>query len=82
MSEKLKPCPFCGTSVCIEKKALWHGSRGYHDCYEYDIHCHNCGCRIRLERNDTIHRIHEEAKMNAVKAWNKRANETSDYERK
>ena len=73
MSEKLKPCPFCGTNVCIEKKPLWSGTRGYQNCYEYVIRCDNCGCRVRLEQNDTINRTDKEAEQNAVKAWNKRA---------
>lgn len=74
MSDNLKPCPFCGTNVHIEKKPLWQGSRGYHGCYEYDIHCHNCGCRVDIFGNDTIYRTDEEAKANAIKAWNRRAN--------
>lgn len=73
MSEKLKPCPFCGANVRIEKRPLWEGTRGYLNCYEYDIRCHSCGCRVRLERNDTIYRSEEEAERNAVQAWNKRA---------
>lgn len=78
MTEQLKPCPFCGTNVRIEKKPLWHGSHGYRDCYEYDIHCHNCGCRVRIEQNNTIYRSDEEAKANAVKAWNRRAYDKSN----
>ena len=70
---ELKPCPFCGENVKIERLPLWHGSHGYHGSYEYDIHCSNCGCRVDLDRNDTVYRSEEEARDNAIKAWNRRA---------
>ena len=74
---ELKPCPFCGEFVYIEKLPLWteYGqiTHGYKGCYEYDIHCHKCGCRINLGRNDTIYNSDEEAKQNAINAWNRRA---------
>lgn len=47
MNKELKPCPFCGTVPYIEKIPLWHGSHGYHGCYEYDIHCK----KLRLQGN-------------------------------
>ena len=79
MDEKPKPCPFCGTMPIIEKKPLSYGFDGYYiNCYKYDIHCPCCECRLRIEENDTICRSDEEAKANAVKAWNTRANEKSD----
>lgn len=74
MSEKeLKPCPFCGTVPYIEKIPLWHGSHGYHGCYEYDIHCKNCGCRVILSKNQTIYIKDKEAINNAITTWNRRA---------
>ena len=75
MTEQLKPCPFCGANVYIEKKMRTCGAYGYYINRrdEYDIHCHNCGCRVRLEGNNTIDRSDEEAKANAIKAWNRRA---------
>lgn len=73
MSElKIKSCPFCGTVPYIEKKTLWHGSHGYHGCYEYDIHCKNCGCRVNLGNNLTIYINDEKAINNAITAWNRR----------
>lgn len=81
MIENLKPCPFCGANVRVEKKTLWHGSHGYRNCYEYNICCHNCGCRVRLEQNDTIYRSDEEAEMNAINTWNNRAYETNSGSR-
>ena len=73
---KIKPCPFCGTIPFLEKKPLWstHGgtTRGYFGCYEYDIHCDECGCRLPLYKNDTIYRSDKEAQQNALNDWNRR----------
>lgn len=74
MSEqKLKPCPFCGEVVELEKRPLWRGSHGYHGCYEFVIQCQNCGCRINLDKNDTVYRSEDAARDNAIEAWNRRA---------
>ena len=73
MSEKLKPCPFCGSEVIVEKTPLWHGSHGYHGCYEFKIECHECGCRIDLRENNTIYNDEKTARENAIEAWNRRA---------
>ena len=72
MYEELKPCPFCGSGVLLEKKPLWFGSRGYFGCYEFEISCKKCGCRRRLDRNDTIYRSEKEAIKNVIEAWNQR----------
>lgn len=82
---KLKPCPFCGNEVHVERRPFWkrtgnwitHGDYGY---YEFDIRCTNpdCGCNINLgynislRKNDPIYRSEEEALQNAINAWNKR----------
>lgn len=76
----LKPCPFCGELPYLEKKPLWRTyndgtTHGYHGCFEYDIRCHKCGCNIPLRGNDTIYRSDEEAKQNAINAWNTRYTE-------
>ena len=79
MNKQLKPCPFCGSDVYLEKKPLWSElggtKRGYYGCYEYVIECNNedCGCHVKLPGNDTVYTTDEEAKENAIKAWNRRA---------
>ena len=79
MANELKPCPFCGETPYIEKIPLWktHSdgtTHGYYNNFEYDIHCHECGCRIPLIANDTIYRDDKKAKQNAIDAWNRRHN--------
>lgn len=75
----LKPCPFCGKDVYMEKRPLWktyNGStHGYYNEYEFIIECTNpeCRCNVRLGANDTIYRTEEEAKENAIRQWNRRA---------
>ena len=75
---ELKSCPFCGETVYLEKRPLWRteGSttRGYTGSFEFIIECPNpeCRCNVRLKANDTIYRTEEEAKQNAIKAWNRR----------
>lgn len=74
----LKPCPFCGNDVYIEKVPLWNtdsrgSTHGYFGCYQFDIKCEKCGCTINLGQNDTVYRSEKEAKENAINAWNKRA---------
>jgi len=82
MITHIKPCPFCGETVFLERKPLWRTYRdgtthGYFGCYEYEIRCHNekCGCRVKLGPNDTVYCTDEEAKANAIEAWNRRAEE-------
>lgn len=70
---ELKPCPFCGIIPHIRKIPLWHGTHGYHGCYEYDIRCTHCGCRVNLVKNQTIYIKDEETINNAVTAWNRRS---------
>ena len=77
--DKLKPCPFCGEVPHIEKKPLWRTVNGifhgYYGCFEYDISCHKCGCKVPLGKNDTVYRSDDEAKKNAIEAWNRRASD-------
>lgn len=73
MSE-LKPCPFCGNEVKVEKIPLWYGNgRGYSGCYEFKIKCESCGCSVDQPENDSVYRSEEKARENAVEAWNRRA---------
>lgn len=70
----LKPCPFCGSAVDVEKKPLWDVyGHGYKDCYEFVIRCKKCGCRVDQPQNDSVYRSEEVAKTNAIEAWNRRA---------
>ena len=76
----LKPCPFCGKDVYLEKRPLWReyggSTHGYSGCYEFVIKCPNpeCGCSVNLGANNTIYCSEEEARKNAIRQWNRRAN--------
>lgn len=78
----IKPCPFCGEIPYLERSALWRTypdgtTHGYYNCFEYVIKCRNpeCCCSVRLAKNDTIYNKEEEAKQNAIDAWNRRVGE-------
>ena len=60
--EKLKPCPFCGEEVAVEKTEDEDG--GYDICY--DICCYGDGC-FRPINNFPM-----KSKKLAIKLWNKR----------
>lgn len=70
MSEKLKPCPFCGSpAVMIERKS----GAGH-----YAIGCTRESCIIFLPPNAKKNELHNYAwcyshKENAIAAWNTRA---------
>lgn len=82
--DELKPCPFCGEIVYLEKRPLWRTegitTRGYAGCFKFIIECPNpkCRCNVMLGANDTIYRPEAEAKQNAIKAWNRRAYEQQE----
>lgn len=70
---ELKPCPFCGSEVEVEKIPLWYGNgHGYSGCYEFKIKCENCGCIVDQPKNDSIYRSEETARENAIEVWNRR----------
>lgn len=78
--DRIKPCPFCGEVPYLEKVPLWttHSNgvtHGYVGCFEFDIHCSNCGCRVKLGSNNTIYNSEKEARESAIKSWNRRADE-------
>jgi len=81
MKTELKPCPFCGEVPYYERIPLWEvyngSTHGYFGCYEYVVKCHNpdCRCRVYLGRNNTIYNSDEDARENAINAWNKRFKE-------
>ncbi len=55
---EIKPCPFCGSDVKIEKM-------NWDDCYDYyDIYCDNCGGTTGIKRAHT--------EKEAVNRWNQR----------
>lgn len=67
----LKPCPFCGAGVYLERKKI----NSYRGDYEFDIRCFNCGCHLEYVNNTTIYGSEEEARQNVIKAWNRRSYE-------
>lgn len=75
---ELKPCPFCGKPVYMEKVPLWktYGScaHGYFGYYEFVVKCRDpeCGCTINLIGNDTVYHSEQEAFENAARSWNRR----------
>ena len=72
---ELRPCPFCGTEVKMQKKPLWHwnhGYHGYHCCFNFEVKCPKCGCSVEYIDSNTICRSEEEAIANIVKSWNER----------
>lgn len=72
VSKELKTCPFCGAEAEFETIPLWHGSSGYHGCYEFRIRCKKCGAQPNYPQNDTVYRPANEAIENVLKAWNRR----------
>lgn len=76
MSERLKPCPFCGGEAIIKATVKSYG---------FTIWCACEKCNARTEgfcpdtnrENDTMENI-EECKKRAIKEWNRRANDETD----
>ncbi len=69
MTEKLKPCPFCGKSDLLE---IMTHERNVPNMYRWtaDITCLHCF------GNASAHGFYiteDEAKSEAIKAWNRRA---------
>lgn len=63
MSEKLKPCPFCGGKVGIDNIPDTDGTN------YYMIYCKNENCNASACFGDL-----SEKKTSAIKAWNRREN--------
>lgn len=68
MSEKLKPCPFCGGDAVM--KIQKHIPNGY----DYTPTCHDPSCAGRLTKKW----INE---ADAIEAWNRRAERTAKVKR-
>jgi len=64
MSEKLKPCPFCGSSAGISP--IYDENGNYKNCYTIF-----CGCGASVDSDVYLDR--DEAKAEAKKKWNRRA---------
>lgn len=75
VKEELKPCPFCGHSIDIEKD-VYEPSRDWHPTWmdpdsggdPINIHC-ECGLEFCTGTHDW---------GEFVKAWNRRANDEDD----
>lgn len=66
ISEKLKPCPFCGESPTL--KHDWRYPRGSDDSiYASEVICENWECPI-YHADNTYYQTDEEA----IEAWNRR----------
>lgn len=72
--ETIKDCPFCGSSVNVERVPLKH----YQGCVIFEIKCSNCGCERTLTKNDSVYRTEEEARANAIAQWNERISSADD----
>lgn len=72
MSEKLKPCPFCGVEASVKYAAIGKGSaKGYW------VSCDNGDCREDIEC--ATYAFDTEAE--AIEAWNRRVERTCRMER-
>lgn len=81
MDEELKPCPFCGG------KAKVKATKKEHIGFTIWCACESCECGARTvgfcpdtnREDDTLENI-ERCKKRAIKAWNRRASNGTDYD--
>ena len=71
----LKPCPFCGSAAELHIDPMWHGSHGYHDCYDFYVKCPQCGV-TRQVYNTIYDNDENKATQKAIDSWNTRYQET------
>lgn len=75
MTEELKPCPFCGSAVFLERDS---GSYGY-TSPTVIAQCKKCGIHFgepteKWEQGKGTFSIEEEATTKLINRWNTRAN--------
>lgn len=67
---KLKPCPFCGSSVT---DSYPEGERPDGKLWRsYYIHCNNCGCNGPLTRTRGYNISSKKARNASINLWNGR----------
>ena len=68
--DKLKPCPFCGSSAVLTKEAL----NGYPGELEIYMKCcsPHCGATVPAGHYTTLRNSIEEAEKKAIEIWNHR----------
>lgn len=72
IKNQIKPCGFCNCSGMIIQNPLWHGSHGYHGCYEVYIECSNCHIVRPNGKFNTVYNTFDEAVNEAINCWNDR----------
>ena len=71
-----KPCPWCGGHASMHADSLEkENGRGYKGKFEYYIQCNVCGAKAPNGLSYDIYIASDEAKYEAIKAWNKRYGE-------
>ena len=70
MSEKLKPCPFCGGEAVVDKYHV----RGYEPAISFEVRCSLCKQKRTGGYFDTVYKSEEWARKKAIEAWNTRPN--------
>lgn len=86
MLKYLKACPFCGHAPEVVKDPLWHGDRGYIDCYDIYVACRNEECRVRphTQKFNNIYKktLEELAELEVlvIDIWNNRHPQVRYYD--
>ena len=66
MTDKLKPCPFCGGEAKYQTKTKCLGHGEYFDFVF--ISCVDCGCSVKSKKP-----YDQDQKQTVTKNWNRRA---------
>ena len=87
MLKYLKACPFCGHAPEVVKDPLWHGDRGYIDCYDIYVACRNEECQVRphTQKFNNIYKktLEELAELEVlvIDIWNNRHPQVRYYDK-